>query len=159
MINRLIKIIKIKIIQKLRMKKYKDWSEVPNGTKIKVIRNSNSHSYPLDKILIKNNITSGISSVVIVGHNQLNIDDVIFVAETLEDIEMDKLTFEKNYQELLKELKNKIEELELKILYMKENDVEVFDETEYKTYQTLKILETTKDLKTKSKLIAQLIKN
>jgi hypothetical protein len=141
------------------MKKYKDWSEVPNGTKIKVIRNSNAHNYPLDKILIKDIITYGISSVVIVGHNQLNIDDVIFVAETLEDIEMDKFTFEKNYQELLKEHKNKIEELELKILYMKENDVEVFDETEYKTYQTLKILETTKDLKTKSKLIAQLINN
>jgi hypothetical protein len=41
---------------------------------------------------------------------------------------MDKFTFEKNYQELLKEHKNKIEELELKILYMKEYDFEVFDE-------------------------------
>ena len=122
------------------------------------------------KIIGDCNIPIGTKTKVISSHQIANdcftteYNPIFWIS--IKDVEIIPLT-KLNLQELTIDIDNKISELnkeknliEDKITYLEETGSKEFDETEYKVYQTLKLLNVNNltDID-KAKLIAQLINN
>jgi hypothetical protein len=139
--------------------KYTKWSQVPVGTKFKVVSNSNSHNYPLNELLtvVSRNSTSSCAHVT--GnpiHNTLMIKDCLFVnfdLATMKDVIVQK-------QEALLKIQEEIIEVENCIKFCEEQGLEEYDEDLHKVMKTLDTLESKKLTKLeKAKMIAKLISN
>jgi len=68
------------------------------------------------------------------------------------------MLIDKNEKELIK-IKDKIDDLKLKIKFIKDNNLKEFDENEFKVYCVLQELKTNSSDIEKSKIIAKLINN
>src|ERR1035437_787587 len=132
-----------------------DTSKNNVGKKAKIKNSfSTGHSYPIDS---KGTITS-------CGPNNVRLKEYptwSFYPNELEICPETREEIEKTIEEIgktISELQIQIDEENSKLKFMKENNIEEFDETQYKVFKTLFTLED-KNLSAieKSKLIASLI--
>jgi len=132
------------------MERLKTFKGLKAGTKIKVVSNSNSHSYPMDtELTLKKAVmsVSGSDMVTEVVGNTLRATDCILSSTTVEDLE-------KRLTELEKEKKD----IQAKIKFCKEAEIEEYDENLFKVYKTLELVDNaTLDRKKKAALISKLI--
>ena len=136
-------------------KKLTDYKGIKKGQKFRVIQNTNSHNYPLNKILtfskdFKSSSTCSYNVAVEVSGNDLKIQDIELLNYTLIDMKKQLMESKKEYENIKKEL-------ETKIKFCEDTKTEEFDENTYKVYQTLAVLkETSTDIE-KAQAIAKLI--
>ena len=128
-------------------KKFKSWKDVPEGTKFKVVNNTNSHDYPMNVVLRTERAVTGTCGQVIDKYNNLKIADVVFVSATVPEME-----------EELEQKKKEMEEISSKIKFCKDNGLEEFDEETYRAYAALAVIESKKSKMEKVKAIAALLK-
>lgn len=131
---------------------------LPKGTKVKIISNSSGHGHPLGSIVsLRNNVTSRTTQLYAdtPTGGWFAWNDIETVPITIEEFEDQKEAARK----LIRETEVEIESINKKIEYLKENNLKLFDEDEFKAFSTLKTLEDT-NLNTldKAKKIASLFK-
>lgn len=110
-------------------KNFTSWAQVQVGKRFIVKRNSNSHNYPMNTPLVVGTKVKGVSGSVIPGYNSLNIADVEFLEPTLEDLQAER-----------KKLLTEIKEIENRISFMSERQLEVLPYGAYEAYQIVKKL-------------------
>jgi len=145
---------------------YQNTINTLRSAKIRIIGNSNSHSYgPVGTILTLDcphlNLSGGSGdnytqlSSGIIGGNTLRFVDFTLLTELSEK---ELLEINKNIEKQISELKNEQEENLLKIKFMKEIGSDSYNEKEFKAYRTLELVDNP-DLNRieKAKLIAKLI--
>lgn len=125
------------------------WKGIKKGTKFKVVSNSNSHNYPLNTVLTlsRDGLVSsemGNAAVELSGNN-LNIQDVVILtATTVADL-----------QKELSAAKAVVKEIQQKITFCGENELEEFDEETYRIFKLLEIAEGTGTRMQKAYALAQ----
>ena len=117
------------------------------GKKVKVVNRASGHNIPNDIIAKVTRIANGQFYIEGYPNTYLLRSDVEVVPVTVAEIDSD-----------IKKLELEIEKLKYQKVFMSENNLEEFVETQFKVFQTLATLEK-KDLSAieKSKLIAGLI--
>ncbi len=128
---------------------------IKKGQKFKVISNSNSHNYPMDKVLTFRISPSGTMSnnvaKEVIG-NSLSCRDIIIISITLEDL---KKELESNRNDFIKSEK----EILSKISFCEKTGSIEYDEEIFKIYSVLNTLnEYSNDIE-KAKKIANILKN
>ncbi len=143
------------------MAKYKSVAEAVKDIKvtgqIKIVGNSNGHGLPLGTYKVDVGSVATNSAGIYATCLAENGGAYARYTYMLKDIEMHTETKE-SIQERITELKSTISVYEAKLSYMEEVGTSVYDETEFKVYHTLKLIDTKKSKAEKAKLIAQLIK-
>lgn len=129
------------------------------GKRVKV-RNTNQAGIKLEdynkifSIVKVNNY----NNITIEGYpnNPLLLSEIEIMPYTEEEINNEISSYEKN----ILNFKEKIETLEMKKKFMKDNNLDFFSETEYKVFKTLETLENENiSAIEKAKLISEMIKN
>jgi hypothetical protein len=132
------------------------------GAKVKVIANTSSHSYKIGETYEIINLYYSGSQVTSVqakfpngtAGNSLYLLDIECVAYTIEDFE----EANKDLIDQLEATKKEISDNEERIAWMKENNIVEFNETEFKAFKTLTLLEDDSLSKMeKAKLISELV--
>lgn len=142
--------------------------EYLRGKKIEIIAHSNSHNYGLIGTILKvdgehlalgggaGNTFANVSGLTSGGNSIPFTCFRVIEIVTAQDLE-EEIT---NLKAQKKELDQQIKGIMSKLAYLKEIGTATFDETEFKAYHTLSLLENQSLSKLeKSKLIAQLINN
>jgi len=126
-----------------------DITKSNTGKKVKVVKNTAGHSCPVGSI---GTITSG-------NNNNFRLKEYPNFTFYTADLELCPETREQ-IEETIKNLQDKVNLEQIKLKFMSENNMDEFDETQYKVFQTLITLEN-KDLSPmeKSKLIASLLES
>ena len=123
------------------------------GKSFEVVRDTSGHGIPIGtKVKL---FTVGMigSSVVFYMHESdepLRARDINPVGLTIEELE-------KELQELKEETLIKSSDLEDKIYFMKDKELEIFNEEDYHIYKTLKLIEEAKDPSEKERLLKLLV--
>lgn len=131
------------------------------GKMVKIVDNTASHGFSIGdevKIISEQN-NGGCSGERMFqarrGRNNFNVfeSDFVLANQTVADM-LETIETEKKKKALID---TEISNLEESIKYMQENNLEIFNETEFKTYQVLKTInENTSDME-KAKIIARII--
>lgn len=124
------------------------------GKTCKVVSWSGGHNYPSTFKVMRSPYISGVSSYNnLTGINQNTISEnefYVISSSTKEELEVEKTTLTKEYNETLKELDNKLE-------FIKLSGAEEYDENAFKAYSVLQVIKNESDDFKKAKLIAELI--
>lgn len=134
------------------MKQRTTWRGLKQGTKFKVIRNSNSHNYPLNKILTMsmagpNSTAANNIAIEVPGGNSLNISDCeILTGLTLADLRKE-----------IKEYEDKIKEIKGQVDFCVTNNLDEYDEETHQLYEGIKIVEATSTTIEKAKALKKLL--
>jgi len=132
------------------------------GGRIKVVANTCSHSYQIGETYEINHLYYTGSQVTSVQArssngttgNVLYLSDIECVDYTIEELE----EFNKDLIDQLEATKKEISNNEERIAWMKENNITEFNETEFKAFKTLTLLEDDSISKMeKAKLISELV--
>ena len=84
----------------------------------------------------------------------------VILEETPKEIEDKIKDLEKEKKSIVKKFDEQVKECKSKLRFLKENKLEIFDEDEFKSFQALELLENGDlTIMEKSKILAQLIKN
>ena len=121
------------------------------GDKIKIVYNGAGHNLPIGSVHTVTNITNNTYGDIYVasphgGSLTVYAGDFELVPQTVEEIE-------KN----IAELKEEISVLESKVEFMKINNLEEYDEMQFKAFSVLQLLKASKSDIEKAKIIAKLI--
>lgn len=133
------------------------WEGLKAGTKFMVVRNSNSHNYPLNTPLTLKLVTNSpqgtnIATEVIHG-NTIQASDCMLVpvaSISLKDLKARKKELESEYAE-------ETEILDRRIKFCEDNDLDTYDERIDKIFDVLTTLSSKKDNMHKAKVIAELM--
>jgi hypothetical protein len=139
-------------------KKLSKWSDLKKGMKFKVISNTSSHNYEVGKVYtaaraISNSSGTQANNIALeINGNYINIWDIEIISSIikLEDIKEELEDLEKSYIKAKKELTSKIK-------FCKDNNIEEYNENEYKIYKVLFELDKDSTLVEKAKVISSLI--
>lgn len=100
-------------------------------------------------------LTYGLSNLNGVGGNSITLNQFYIGGNTIKDLEEENNSLKTSILDIEKQLKTN----NIKISFMKDNRVEDFDETDFKVFETLNLLENENLSKVdKAKAIAKLIK-
>jgi hypothetical protein len=138
------------------------------GEKIKIIANNSNHNFPLGSIhttswtsLNKSTKLITASSVVYPIKNEHFLygkDFIIIKNESKKEIQEAIADFKKELVDHNNRIKTEIENLTLRLKFLNENELDLFDENQFKAYKVLQLLKNKKlnDIE-RAKVIAQLI--
>lgn len=117
------------------MKNYTTWIGLKKGTKFKAIKNIGGHNYPLNQVLTMTRDGDNgptMSAVTGPSFNSIGIYECIILdSTTIEDLKAEA-----------KEYKDKKEECERKIKFLKENNLPEYDYETHVILDALHVIET-----------------
>lgn len=130
--------------------------EFLSGKRVKFIGNKSGHNQPIGTVVELSTI-GNITTQYYTGlpYTVYFYDVCLLIDETVADIEEAM----KCQQEIMSSARKEIGVLESKKKFMQDNNLEVWNEDEYKVYTVLQALKTKKSDIEKAKVIAELIKS
>ena len=112
------------------------WKGLQKGTKFRVVRNSNGHSYPIGKVLTLSRDGEASSSMNScareVSGNNLTVTDIELIYMTIGDMKL-----ERDY--ILNKQKDELKKLEHAIEFCEKHGIEQYEDRYVDSYQILKI--------------------
>jgi len=112
------------------------WKGIQKGTKFRVVRNSNGHSYPTGRVLTLSRDGEAASSMSncakeIMGNN-LNVVDIELIYMTISDMKLER-------DRILSKQKDELNKLEHAIEFCEKHGIEQYEDRFVESYHILKI--------------------